>query len=724
MAQASARAHDPVDGSHQATGDSARLKFLGIDANTSERLRGLKPLIAGELPRVAAEFYAHVGAWPALAAMLGDSANIERLKRTQAAHWDSLFSGRFDDDYFKRATTVGQVHARIGLEPRWYIGGYCLVLQNLVRALVAKHGARPALADDINALLRASMLDLDVSISTYIERGEADRIKAEMLSVAEVLDREVRLAVSGISTQAASLSEGADVLTRVAEQLREPADAVSSAVEANAETVQTVAGATEQMDASSRAISSQITQASSATQQAVQQTSATVDTVRELADATGKINDIVKLIRSIAGQTKLLALNATIEAARAGEMGKGFAVVASEVKSLARQTEDAIQNVSAQADAIGHATGDATTMVGGIGQHIGSVDTIAREISTAADQQRQATGEITASIARVAENSRGVAERARELLNEAESTKDTAARFKGLATDVSNGVRDLQSRLTVILRASHAGNRRREEREPATVAFTCRGALSARGHTIDLSPGGALLAAQSNEDIVGQTIDIELAEVGQFTAKVAAVSGLGVHVQFIGAGEAARERLRATIESKRKADAVYIAKATETASKIAGIFERAIAERKLTMDQLFDSAYRRIAGTNPPQFMNAVVPLADAEIRPAIDPVKDGDRRVVFCLATDGNGFLPTHNREYCQPQRPDDAAWNTAHCRNRRIFDDRTGILAARSTAAHLIQAYLRDMGGGQKQMLKEFDAPIVVQGRQWGAVRLAITP
>ena len=119
-----------------------------------------------------------------------------------------------------------------------------------------------------------------------------------------------------------------------------------------------------------------------------------------------------------------------------------------------------------------------------------------------------------------------------------------------------------------------------------------------------------------------------------------------------------------------------------------------------------------------------LLPLADAEIRPAIDAVKDGDRRVVFCLATDGNGFLPTHNREYCQLQRPDDAAWNTAHCRNRRIFDDRTGILAARSTAAHLIQAYLRDMGGGQKQMLKEFDAPIVVQGRQWGAVRLAITP
>ncbi|MBL8837583.1 MAG: chemotaxis protein, partial [Alphaproteobacteria bacterium] len=652
------------------------------------------------------------------------AANIERLKRSQAAHWDSLFSGRFDEAYFERATTVGQVHARIGLEPRWYIGGYCRVLQNLVRSLVARHGAKPALAEDINALLRASMLDLDISLSTYIERGEADRIKAEMLSVSEVLDRELQIAVGGISSQAESLSDGADRLTAVAEQMRQTADAVNASVQTNAETVQTVAGATEEMEASSRAISSQIAQASSVTQKAVAQTTATVETVRALADATGRINDIVKLVRSIAGQTKLLALNATIEAARAGESGKGFAVVASEVKSLARQTEDAITNVSSQAESIGRATSEASSMVGGIGNHIDSVDTIAKDVSMSAEQQRLATSEITTSITRVAENSRGVADRARDLLGEAETTRETAARFKGLAMDVSHGVRELQSRLTIILRASHAGNRRRDEREPATVPFTCRGGFAASGHTIDLSAGGTLLCTQAPEEIVGRAIELDLTGVGIIPSKVAAVSTLGVHVQFLDHDGATKDRLRAVIAAARAADGIYIAKAQETAARIVAAFDQAVKTGQIGEAALFDVAYRKIEGSDPQQYMAANVPLADAVIRPILDAVKDGDRRIVFCLATDANGYLPTHNRDYCQPQRPGEPVWNAANCRNRRIFEDRTAILAARSRREHLVQAYQRDMGGGRTVMLKEFDVPIVARGRHWGAVRLAVTP
>jgi methyl-accepting chemotaxis protein len=40
------------------------------------------------------------------------------------------------------------------------------------------------------------------------------------------------------------------------------------------------------------------------------------------------------------------------------------------------------------------------------------------------------------------------------------------------------------------------------------------------------------------------------------------------------------------------------------------------------------------------------------------------------------------------------------------------------------MVQTYPRDMGGGVFILLKEFDAPITVRGRHWGAVRLAIKP
>ena len=102
--------------------------------------RGILARCGAELPEIIDGFYQHVTSVPQLKALVGDQ--VPRLKQAQTAHWKRLFSGRFDDAYFAGVRTIGAVHHRIALEPRWYIAGYTYVLNRLVALAVRRIAGR------------------------------------------------------------------------------------------------------------------------------------------------------------------------------------------------------------------------------------------------------------------------------------------------------------------------------------------------------------------------------------------------------------------------------------------------------------------------------------------------------------------------------------------------------------------------------------------------------
>jgi len=125
-------------------------------------------------------------------------------------------------------------------------------------------------------------------------------------------------------------------------------------------------------------------------------------------------------------------------------------------------------------------------------------------------------------------------------------------------------------------------------------------------------------------------------------------------------------------------------------------------------------------GTNPAQHTTRFVELADRLFPQVQERVLGSSPKIVFCISVDRNGYVATHNKVYCNPQRGD-VAWNTANSRYRRIFNDRTGLASARNQRPFLLQTYRRDMGGGKFVLLKEAAAPITVNGKHWGGLRLA---
>jgi methyl-accepting chemotaxis protein len=166
-------------------------------------------------------------------------------------------------------------------------------------------------------------------------------------------------------------------------------------------------------------------------------------------------------------------------------------------------------------------------------------------------------------------------------------------------------------------------------------------------------------------------------------------------------------------------DKRFISYVTELSHKVSEIFETALAAGKISSNALFDKNYRLIPGTNPEQYTTGFLALTDATLPPLLEAALDFDPRVVFCAAIDTNGYLPTHNKVFSHPQGPD-PDWNTANCRNRRIFDDRVGLKAGRNSEPFLMQVYRRDMGGGHFVMMKDLSVPVFVGTRHWGGLRM----
>ena len=171
---------------------------------------------------------------------------------------------------------------------------------------------------------------------------------------------------------------------------RQMANQVAAASEAAAQAAADVAGvaaAAQDVEALVMSSSQQVDDARAATTRTTTELARADATMKTLAGAAQRIEEVIKLIHAIAGQTSLLALNATIEAARAGESGRGFAVVAAEVKELSRRTAKATEDVGAQIHGIQQAVNDTAEAILAVDRSVADMGGVNENINVIIEQQ-------------------------------------------------------------------------------------------------------------------------------------------------------------------------------------------------------------------------------------------------------------------------------------------------------------------------------------------------
>jgi methyl-accepting chemotaxis protein len=369
------------------------------------------------------------------------------------------------------------------------------------------------------------------------------------------------------------------------------------------------------------------------------------------------------------------------------------------------QAQDAISGVSHQSlsavERARKAVEDVGTEVGGIVSTLRQVSQAAGTITQIALQTRLVAFNASVEAKRAGEAGRGFGV-------VADAVKDLAAKVESSSKEIMSTVGELDQRIDALSReirlqegsAKQGGFHRALADVQGGVASITSAAEQSRAICGGLNARMSAIEAEMHQ--TGRALDAAMTRSESFLKvsehMIELVAECGIETE----------------------DTPYIRAAIEAAGQVAKLLEDSVRTSTISLADLFDENYRAIARTTPQQHTTRFNELTDRLFPQVQERMLAMSPKVVFCIAADRNGYISTHNKKYCHPQRGD-VTWDTANSRYRRIFNDRTGLASARNKRPFLLQTYRRDMGGGQYVVMKEVAAPITVDGKHWGGLRLA---
>ncbi|MDK9722586.1 MAG: methyl-accepting chemotaxis protein [Rhodospirillales bacterium] len=444
---------------------------------------------------------------------------------------------------------------------------------------------------------------------------------------------------------------------------------------------------------------------------------------RHISQLWGQLTEVTGDIAGVTNQFKHQAERFGGLKTAAEDLSRTNAVIGSSASDAHQASETAAQITHQSTASLKTAEADIRALVEsvngiedrlkGLTSSLSRITKVSTEIETIARQTRLLALNATIEAARAGEMGKGFAVVASEVKTLAAQTSQATSLIADTLTDLSS--------LSAQLTQESVTSRERATRVLASTEALVSSVGEVNGKIVEVDQHIAGIAdttkhCDDDRAVMSQAILDISSDMGKESHHLTSAS------QRLDSLLSGGEDLMALVVANGLAtpETPYVQMVRASAGMISKRFEDSVAKGEISLSDLFDDSYQEIPGSNPKQVKTRFTEFTDRVLPEFQEPIIARDPKILFCAAVDRNGYLPTHNKNYSQPQG-NDPVWNTANCRNRRIFNDPAGIASARNTKPFLLKTYKRDMGGGRLVMCKECSAPIMIQGRHWGGLRLA---